>query len=249
MSRELTSDLDVLERLAPPAGRDIVDVGCGPGVLARELARAGARVVGIEISEQQLAAARTADRAHEPADSGDAAKAGQAVGVKPRYLVGRAQVLPLADASMDLAIFMRTLHHIPPHDLVQALREARRVLRPGGALYVAEPLTEGSHFELTSLVEDETEVRAAAQRALAEAAVAGLDRTASVEYEVRARLAGVDAFRARTLAVDPTREEIFHVRREEIAAAFARLGEPGSAPGERWFSQPMRADVLRPVGA
>jgi ubiquinone/menaquinone biosynthesis C-methylase UbiE len=231
MSRELTTDLDVLERLAPPAGRDIVDIGCGPGVLARELARAGARVVGIEISDQQLAAARAAD------------------GVKPRYLVGRAQALPLADASMDLAIFMRTLHHIPSHDLVQALREARRVLRPGGALYVAEPLTEGSYFELTSLVEDEAEVRAAAQRALAEAAVAGLDRTGSLEYEVRARLAGVDAFRARTLAVDPTREEIFQARREEIAAAFARLGEPGAAPGERWFSQPMRADLLRPVGA
>lgn len=242
--REVTTDLAVLARLAPTAGRDVVDIGCGPGALARALVRAGARVVGVEISEAQLAAARAADAAEGEQPGTSADTDGEA---RPRYLVGRAQALPLEDASMDLAVFMRSLHHVPPTDLMLALAEARRVLRPDGWLYVAEPLTEGSFFELTSLVEDEIEVRAAAQRALDGAGAAGLDRVASMEYEIRVPLSSVAAFHEHTVTVDPSRTEAVHAHGAEIAAAFERLGEPGDAPGERWFNQPMRADVLRPA--
>jgi class 3 adenylate cyclase len=121
------------------------------------------------------------------------------------------------------------------------------VLRPGGAVYVAEPLAQGDYFALTSLVEDELEVREAAQNALAESALAGLARARTVDYDVRLCLADLAAFRARTVSVDPERAELFDARRAELAAAFARLGEAGPNPGERCFLQPMRADVLRPA--
>jgi SAM-dependent methyltransferase len=244
MPRELTSDLAVLTRI-PTAGRDVVDIGCGQGALVRELARAGARVVGIEISEAQLAAARAAAAAER--DQRAASSADTDGAVRARYLVGRAEALPLDDASMDLAVFMRTLHHVPTADLMRALAEARRVLRPDGRLYVAEPLPEGSYFELSRLVEDEIEVRAAAQRVLDDAGTAGLERVATWEYEIRVRLAGVGGFHDHAVSVDPSRAEAFHVHEAAITDAFERLGEPGDAPGERWFSQPMRADVLRPV--
>lgn len=230
--RELTTDLAMLERLIEPAGKDVVDIGCGPGGLVRDLTGRGARVIGIEISEQQLATARARDD-----------------GSGARYQVGSAQALPLPDASVDVAVFLRTLHHVSPHDLKRALGEARRALRATGALYVAEPLPEGDYFALTSLIEDEREVRAAAQDAIANAAQAGLERVTTVDYEVRACLAGVSAYRERTVTVDPGRAEIFDSRRDEIAEAFDRLGEPGDRPGERWFVQPMRADVLRPAAA
>ena len=109
----------------------------------------GARVTGVEISEGQLANAVARD------PDGNA-----------RYLIGRAEQLPLEDASVDVALFMRSLHHVPIPELTHALAEARRVLRPGGIVYVSEPLAEGDYFELVSLVEDEDEVRAAAQQAL-----------------------------------------------------------------------------------
>jgi hypothetical protein len=123
------------------------------------------------------------------------------------------------------------------------------VLRPGGLVYVAEPLAEGDFFTLTSLVEDELEVRRAAQAALAEAHRVGLERAVSTDYNVTICLPDVEAFRARTVSVDPERAEAFDARRDEIAQAFARLGTPGPRPGERCFTAPMRADVLRPITA
>jgi hypothetical protein len=232
LSREQTSDLTVLQRLVPVSGQDMVDIGCGGGALVRALAARGARVTGVEISELQLA---TAVR-----DDG---------GSGGRYVVGLAQRLPLEDASVDVVVFMRALHHVPPADMLAALGEARRVLRTDGAVYIAEPLAEGDFFELTSLVEDEREVRAAAQRAIAGAAEAGLDRAESLEYDVRFCLADLDAFAARTISVDPSRGEVFEERKAQLAEAFARLGEPGEQPGERCFLVPMRVDVLRPATA
>jgi hypothetical protein len=231
--REVTDDLSILDRLVSPAGKDVVDIGCGGGALVRALAGRGARVVGVEISDAQLAGALARDEGREGT----------------RYLVGSAQSLPIGDGAADVAVFMRTLHHVPPSELLEALREARRVLRPEGAVYVAEPLPEGDFFALTSLVEDELEVRQAAQDALAEAALAGLERLTTVEYEVRSCFASLAALRARVVSVDPDRPEIFDAREPRIAEAFARLGEPGERPGERCFRHPMRVDVLRPTGA
>src|ERR1700755_2103535 len=53
VSPEVISDLAMLERLVPPADKDVVDVGCGGGALVRALTDLGARVSGVEISESQ----------------------------------------------------------------------------------------------------------------------------------------------------------------------------------------------------
>jgi SAM-dependent methyltransferase len=225
---QITTDEAVLERVLPLAGKDVLDVGCGSGRLVRELCARSARVVGIEVSEEQLALARERDR------SGSG-----------RYLVGRAEELPIANASIDVVVFMRSLHHVAVEQMTAALREARRVLREGGSVYVAEPLAEGSFFDLVSLVEDERSVRAAAQDAIGRAAEAGLRRTTTREYAVEGRYAGVEAFRTHMLSVAPDRAETFTARETEITLAFARLGEPGTAPGERRFVQAIRVDVLK----
>jgi SAM-dependent methyltransferase len=225
-AREIASDAVMLERLVEPEDRDVVDIGCGAGALVRELTARGARVTGIEISAGQL------ERALGHPEAGRA-----------HYLIGRAEQLPLAAGTQDLAIFMRALHHVPAECHPAALRECHRILRPGGLLYVAEPLPEGDFFALTSLVEDEREVRATAQLSLAGAPRFGLDRVRRVEYEVEAEIPDPEALRRRIVDVDPDRGPVFERHADEIALAFSRLGEPAGHRGRR-FRQPMRADVL-----
>ncbi len=225
----MDTDLAVLDRLVRPARKEVVDIGCGGGRLVRELAGLGARVVGVEISERQLAAALARDG-----------------GTGARYLIGRGEALPLDDGSVDIAVFMRTLHHVPAAAQTAALREAARVLRPDGVVYVVEPLAEGDYFELVSMIEDELEARESAQRALRDAARAGLELETTVEYDVAITVANLAALRSRVVSVDPERAAMFDAREGELAAALSRLGEPGGDSDERRFLQPMRAVLLAP---
>jgi 2-polyprenyl-6-hydroxyphenyl methylase/3-demethylubiquinone-9 3-methyltransferase len=104
------------------AGKVTVDVGCGGGLLAEEIARLGATVIGVDPSRGSLATAR----AH-------AAMAGLAVD----YLAGSGEHLPLEDASADIICCVDVLEHV--QDLDAVIRETSRVLKPGG-LYLYDTI-------------------------------------------------------------------------------------------------------------
>jgi ubiquinone/menaquinone biosynthesis C-methylase UbiE len=106
----------------PAAGR-IADVGAGTGTLAIALATAapGAEVVAIDGDPEALAIAAAKDGA-------------AAVGWKQ----GLAGELPLADGSCDRVAMSLLLHHLDATGKRAALAEARRVLRPGGRLHIAD---------------------------------------------------------------------------------------------------------------
>ncbi len=204
----------------------MLDVGCGPGRLLGQLIDHGARATGIEVSETKVAEARQA-----LADTSATVR------------LGRGEALGLPDASQDVVVYLRSLHHVPVAAMDGALREARRVLRDGGVLYVVEPLPEGDFYELVALVEDETEVRAAAQAALAQAGDAGFAHTTTERYETVGLYRDLDAVRAQIVGVDPARGPAFDARRAELERRFATGGElRGSL---RWFAQPQQAAVLR----
>jgi ubiquinone/menaquinone biosynthesis C-methylase UbiE len=109
------------------SGSEIVDVGCGNGVWARHAQERGV-VVGIDVSIAMLRGARKR-------------------GVSG-LICGDARGLPLADRSADVVLMLWVLYHVP--DKPTALREARRVLRPGGCLIAAtnEMAEDGIHVDL-----------------------------------------------------------------------------------------------------
>lgn len=102
------------------AGDRVVDVGCGPGNAAREAARRGADVIGIEPAPTLR---RLAERLTSAA-------------VRVAWMAGLAEALPLADDSATVVWSVRSVHHWP--DLSGGIREALRVLAPGGRLVVVE---------------------------------------------------------------------------------------------------------------
>ncbi|MEQ9330223.1 class I SAM-dependent methyltransferase [Thalassobaculum sp.] len=102
--------------LLPPPGRWTVDVGCGEGRLTRHLKELGHRVIGIDASPTLVASARDADGSMD-------------------IRLADATALPLEDGSADLVIAFMSLHDID--DMPGAIREAARVLEPGGKLCLA----------------------------------------------------------------------------------------------------------------
>ena len=201
------SDFEQLANAIDLRDKTVVDIGCGDGAFVRALASAGATAIGIEVSEDAVARARERDPDH-------------------RYERGGAERLPLADQSVDVATLMRSLHHVP--DPASAFPELRRVVRE--YVWIAEPLPEGDFFELLRPVDDETEVRADAQRAIAEQD--GFDRVETIEYDVTLPVPTFEALRDRVLAADPTRAERFAAVEGDLRGKFT--------PGD--YVVPMRAD-------
>ncbi|GGF14551.1 ubiquinone/menaquinone biosynthesis methyltransferase [Aliidongia dinghuensis] len=218
--------LDRLSALAALDGRRVIDVGCGDGALVRALARRGAAMTGIEIDARALAPALAAPLVADE-----------------RYLEGRAEALPLGDASVDVVLFFNSLHHVPVDLLARALHEAARVLVPDGRLLVVEPIAAGGYFELTRLVEDETFVRAKAYEALGRATDYGLTAVAEETYRNPLVFKDYTAFEARLAAVDPARAPMIERHRAELRAAFEVAAE--QTPDGYRFHQPTRANLFR----
>ena len=105
-----------------PAGATVCDVGTGTGVLAKELAQLGMRVVAVDHAPRRLEAARAAFEKEGLSN------------VELRG--GEAQALPLADGEVDAAFAHMVLHYVPQPG--EAIREMARVVRPGGRVVLVD---------------------------------------------------------------------------------------------------------------
>ena len=222
-------ELIVLNRLVPLAAQDIIELGCGAARLARELLvrYPATRVTGLEVDAIQLARNLAA-----PAE-------------RLRFIAAGAQAIPLPDAQFDLALMLKSLHHVPQSIMDQALAEVHRVLRPGGHLYVSEPVFAGALNEITRLFNDEQAVRAAAQAALDRALATGAwAQVAERRFDMPAHFADFAAFERRMLDVTFAERHLDGELRERVRARF----EPHMGPGGAHFQRPMHVRLLRKSG-
>ncbi len=112
-----------------PRGR-YVDLGIGDGLLTLMLAEVGSEVTAVDVSPQMLAALRT--------------RAAQKGITNVTTVEGEIEDLPLPDESFDVAVFSQALHHA--QDPSRALREAWRVLVPGGRVLVIDLLAHNEEW-------------------------------------------------------------------------------------------------------
>ncbi len=112
-------DRECLDRLAREVGRlgPICDMGCGPGQIARYLNRQGASTLGVDLSPRMIAEA-------------------QRLNPGIHFHQGDMLSLPDPDNSWGGIAAFYSIIHIPRQQVVDALREMKRVLKPGGLLLV-----------------------------------------------------------------------------------------------------------------
>lgn len=122
MSREILGDFDlnsaILERLSEQG--TVVDLGCGPGILLKNLAGSAVRVIGVDNSSRMLEAA---------------AKLLPDVSTIS-LRIGDLEHLPLRDGEADAAIMSLVLHHLAAPQA--GIAEMQRVVRPGGQIMLVD---------------------------------------------------------------------------------------------------------------
>jgi SAM-dependent methyltransferase len=114
--RRFVLDAPMIERLRDRGYRDGLDVGCGEGRFSRMLGAMGINTVGIDPTEALIEQARRQD------PDGD-------------YRIGRAEALEFPDRSFDLVVSYLSMIDIP--DIKAGIAEMARILKPGGALLIA----------------------------------------------------------------------------------------------------------------
>ncbi|HSE66743.1 MAG TPA: methyltransferase domain-containing protein, partial [Gemmatimonadales bacterium] len=113
--------LRLIEVASPRDGEDVLDLGCGTGIVARRIAsRTGSRVTGLDLNPDMLEVARSASAAEQ---------------VNIEWRQGKAEALPYSEGSFDLVVSQFALMFFENQQA--ALSETRRVLRPGGRLAVS----------------------------------------------------------------------------------------------------------------
>ncbi|MCB9944664.1 MAG: class I SAM-dependent methyltransferase [Geminicoccaceae bacterium] len=217
MDYPLRRHTEVLREVVAPLEGAIVDIGCGRGALAGWFRKQGMNAVGID----PQAALRPS-------------------------IAAMAESLPLADESLDIALFFNSLHHVPVAMMDRAIAEASRVVQAQGRIVVVEPLAEGRHFRLMQPLEDETGIRGHALAALRRAVGHGLRQTHEIHYDTHLVQTSLDEVIGHLLAADPQRAEKLHTVRESMECLYRELGTP--CDQGMVFNQPMRLNVLMKDG-
>nr|WP_051379145.1 class I SAM-dependent methyltransferase [Derxia gummosa] len=225
----IDNELDVIDELCQPAKLNIIELGCGAARVARDLLDRypEARMTCLEVDaiqhEKNLASPRE----------------------RLEFVAAGAQAIPFPDAGFDLALMLKSLHHVPMPLMAQALAEVARVLRPGGMLYVSEPMYEGAFNDIIKLYNDEGEVRAAAQAALDAALEAGLfTEVISGRFDAPRGYRDFAEFEARMMRPSFADHRIDDAKLAEVRAAF----EPHLKDDGAKFLQPMLVRQFRRAG-
>ncbi|MBV8532611.1 MAG: metalloregulator ArsR/SmtB family transcription factor [Verrucomicrobia bacterium] len=112
----------LLLTLVPPI--DVADLGAGEGALSQLLAKRARKVIAVDISERMVEVGTQLAKEHGFSNL--------------EYRLGDLEDPPIADSSIDLAVFSQALHHANSPN--KAIAAARRILRPGGRLVILDLL-------------------------------------------------------------------------------------------------------------
>lgn len=211
----------------PFEGARVLELGCGKAEKTRTLAQSGRVLEVIALEVDQIQHAKNLQIADLP---------------NVHFHQAGAEAIPLPDASVDIAIMFKSLHHVPVELMDQALAEIARVLRPGGLAWISEPVFAGEFNEVMRVFHDEKIVREAAFAAVGKAVDSGLlQLERQLFFSTRSHFDDFGQFDQRMIQVTHTDHSLSPELYEEVRRRF----EAHLTPAGATFYPPQRVDLLK----
>ena len=226
----LCNEMKLLLDELPFAGACVLELGCGRADKTRILAESGrpAQIVALEVDTIQHA--RNLEIADLPT---------------VRFAHGGAEAIPAADASFDIVLMFKSLHHVPVAAMAAALAEIARVLKPGGQAWISEPVFAGNLNEVFRLFHDEQLVREAAFAAVRQAVEQGsLKLEKQLFFNTRSSFENFSQFDTRMIQVTHSDHRLSPELYRQVQEKF----ESFAGPDGYTFHNPQRVDLLRKPG-
>jgi len=220
-------ETDIYHRLLSLDGKHILELGCGSAVITRDIATAGPdrRITAFEVDK--IAHQKNLRITDLPNVS---------------FGLAGAEDIPLDDASVDVVFMFKSLHHVPVERMDRALREIRRVLKPGGRAWISEPVYAGEFNEILRLFHDERAVREAAFNAVKKAVDDGLfSLVEELFFNAPMVFENFADFEHRIIGATHTEHRLDADLYSLVKARFeAHVGDDGAH-----FRMPVRVDLLQ----
>jgi ubiquinone/menaquinone biosynthesis C-methylase UbiE len=225
------TELEIMQRSLPLSGSRILELGCGRAWMTRLLAE--------QFSPEIIIATEVDRIQHEKNLLIDDLP-------KVTFEFASATETKQPDASIDVVVMLKSLHHVPTDLMDQALTEIARVLKPGGVAYISEPVYAGDLNDILKLFNDERLVRQAAFDAITRAVERSvLDLDEQIFFNAPGHYRDFDHFEQRMLNVTHTEHKISASLHQQIREAFMQHMTAEGA----FFLKPTRVDLLRrPAG-
>lgn len=222
----LVNEVKLMLETLPFDGARVLELGCGRAEKTRLLAETGRvrEIVATEVDViQHTKNLQTADLP------------------MVRFAHGGAEAIPAADASVDIVLMFKSLHHVPVPLMDQALTEIARVLRPGGVAWISEPVYAGDLNEVFRLFHDEKTVREEAFAAVCRAVERGpLRLLQQLFFNTRSVFTDFAEFDTRMIRVTHNDHKLSPALYAAVRERFDSFMTPTGAT----FINPQRVDLL-----
>ncbi len=224
----ICSDKELIAQHLPMQDSRLLELGCGAAFTTRQISESypDIEIIATEVDEIQHNKNLQLDDL-------------------PRvsFKLGGAEAIDLDANDIDAAIMLKSLHHVPLDLMASGFSEIYRILKPGGLLYISEPVYAGPFNDMLKLFNDEKQVREAAFAATEQAIHSGLfELTEEIHFTRISQFRGFEAFENRILGATHSNFDIDDSTFEQVKSLFMpHIRDDGIAQ----FENPMRVDLLR----
>ena len=225
----ISSDFELIGKYLPVNNSDLIELGCGAAYTTRLIAEKFPinHLLALEVDTIQH------DKNCNISDLGNVT-----------FDLAGMQSIPADDNSIDAIIMLKSLHHVPANLYPQGFAEALRVLKPGGLLYISEPVFDGEFNEIIRLFNDEQIVRQQAFDAIVTAVESRqFELVEEIHFLSESRFVnGFEDFNHRILGATHSdfniSEDLFEIIKDKFEQHI-------STDGSAFFHNPMRVDILK----